>query len=300
MKHIPLHQTDAFTDTLFCGNPAGVAFDADSLSTTEMENIAREMNLSETAFVLKPTADNADCKLRYFTSGKAEIKFCGHATVAALYEMGRAGEYGMAEPGTYALKIETNAGVLPMSVIKKSAADITVQFSAPNVQLEEYANDLSAFAKRLGIPPAALDQTKPVMIDRNLNYIYMAASSLKALGDLDFSFQHIIDTFREENIVVFCLLVAETVDAANTVHMRGLAPLVGVPEDPFTGSAQAGMATYARQNAMVDQSLHTLKVEQGHFIGRPGCAAIAVPRTANDPYLITGQAVHVFSTTITL
>src|SRR5579883_1644576 len=104
MKHIQLHQTDAFTNTLFGGNPAGVAFDADQLTTADMENIAREMNLSETAFILKPTARDADFKLRYFTSGKAEIKFCGHATIAALYELGRASRCGMDKPGTYTFK----------------------------------------------------------------------------------------------------------------------------------------------------------------------------------------------------
>src|ERR1041385_4985743 len=101
MKKITIHQTDAFTDSIFGGNPAGVVLDANYLTDEEMKNIAREMNLSESAFVLKPTQKTADIKIRYFTCGKEEIKFCGHATIATLYEIGRTGAFGTEKNGVY-------------------------------------------------------------------------------------------------------------------------------------------------------------------------------------------------------
>jgi PhzF family phenazine biosynthesis protein len=300
MRSVTVLQTDAFTNKLFGGNPAGVVFEADALTAEEMQNIAREMNLSETAFVLKPTQKGADFKLRYFTSGKAEIKFCGHATIGALYELARTNSFSMEKAGTYHFNVETNAGILPMQVIKKSETDISVQFSAPKVTLEPYISQHEEFAKRLAIPVEVTNKKYPILIDRNLNYIYLAVNSLKELGKLEFNFQHIMDNFRKENIVIFCLITPETFDKNNTIHARGLAPLVGVPEDPFTGSMQAGLATYVRENAIVSKDMQTIKVEQGHFIERPGFAEIHVPNAENDAYTITGHAVHVFSSKISL
>lgn len=294
MKKITIHQIDAFTDKLFSGNAAGVVPFADILTDDEMKHIAREMNLSETAFILKPTKKNADIRLRYFTSGKAEIKFCGHATIASLYEIARTGEYGTENKGKYVFNIETNAGVLSMTVDKKSATDISVIFTAPQVQLAVYQSQHNAFAKRFGIPEKVINTNYPLMIDKNLNYVYLTICSLKELGKLTFNFQQIIDHFKDENIVVFCLLTPETFVKGNAIHARGIAPLVGVPEDPFTGSMQAGLATYALENKIIP-AMKEIKTEQGHFLERPGFATITIPQSKNESFTVAGKAVHVFS-----
>src|SRR5258708_39190645 len=118
MRKIEIHQVDAFTDKIFGGNPAAVVFAADVLTEEEMKNIAREMNLSETAFVLRPKKKKASIKLRFFTSEKAEIKFCGHTTIATLYALAKEERFGMNKEGTFTLQVETNAGVLSMTVRK--------------------------------------------------------------------------------------------------------------------------------------------------------------------------------------
>lgn len=300
MKTIQVQQVDAFTNRLFGGNPAGVVFDADVLTDDEMKNIAREMNLSETAFILKPTKKEADIKLRYFTSGKVEIKFCGHATIGTLYEIGRTGAFGTNRVGTHMLYVETNAGILPMEIIKKSEKDICIRFTAPSVELENYKSQHEDFAKRLDIPVSVINKKYPIMIDINQSYIYLSINSLKELGRLRFNFQHIIDNFKEEGTVIFCLMTPETFEKSNTIHARGLAPLVGVPEDPFTGSMQGALAKYAIINNIVPQTIKQIKIEQGYFIERPGFATIDLPSSNNNAFLITGQAVHVFSAEITL
>lgn len=299
MKKITIHQTDAFTTRLFGGNPAGVVPFADKLTDDEMKNIAREMNLSETVFILKPTQKNADIKLRYFTSGKAEIKFCGHATIASLYEIARTGLYRVKEKGKHVFNIETNAGILSMTMEKKSDSDISVIFTPPSVQLKVYKSQHSDFAKRFGISEKAINKNHPIMFDKNLNYIYLAITSLKELGRLTFNFQHIIDNFKDENIVVFCLLTPETFAKENNIHARGIAPLVGVPEDPFTGSMQVGLAIYALKNKLIS-STKTIKTEQGHFLERPGFATITIPQSKNKSFTVMGKGVHVFSGEIIL
>lgn len=297
MKKITIHQADSFTTNLFGGNPAGVVTDADSLTDKEMQSIAREMNLSETAFVLTPTTKEATVRLRYFTSGKAEVKFCGHATVAALYEIAKNNLLGTEKVGEYHFVIETKAGLLTMDIIKKSMDDIFVRFTAPPVDLTEYSSQHKDFSKRFDIALETIDTDYPVMIDKNLNYIYLTIRSLKNLGNLQFNFQQIVDNFKDEGIVVFCLLTPETFDKRNNVHARGLAPLVGIPEDPFTGSMQAGLAKYIKENKILPNIGKVIKTEQGHFMDRPGYAETS--EDGND-YVITGQAVHVFSSELSL
>lgn len=297
MKKITIHQADSFTTSLFGGNPAGVITNADSLTDKEMQNIAREMNLSETAFVLKPTTKDATVRLRYFTSGKAEVKFCGHATIAALFEIAKNNLLRTKKIGEYHFVIETKAGNLPMDIIKKTHENISVRFTAPPVSLKEYASQHKDFATRFAIPFESLDSNYPVMIDKNLNYIYLTVRSLKELGKLQFNFQQIVDSFKDEGIVVFCLLTPETFDEENDIHARGLAPLVGVPEDPFTGSMQAGLAEYIKQNKIISYTGKSIKTEQGHFMERPGHAEV---EEHGKDYVITGRAVHVFSSELTL
>src|SRR5581483_3751660 len=133
MKTTDIHQVDAFTDQLFGGNPAGVVTNADQLTDEEMVKIAREMNLSETAFVLQPTGE-ADVKLRFFTPAAAEIKFCGHATVGALFQLAQLSMFGLGKSGDNAVRVETNAGVLNMSVLNEKAQVPRVSFGAPAVK----------------------------------------------------------------------------------------------------------------------------------------------------------------------
>src|ERR1700758_3009709 len=83
-RALRIYQVDAFTATKFAGNPAAVVSEADALSSDEMQAIAREMNCSETAFLLSPVADDHDIWVRYFTL-TSEVPICGHGTTAAHY-----------------------------------------------------------------------------------------------------------------------------------------------------------------------------------------------------------------------
>lgn len=289
-KIIDLHQVDAFTDKIFGGNPAGVVTNADGLGDGQMLAIAREMNLSETAFVLQTTSPEADLKLRYFTP-TSEVKFCGHATVGALYQLAQLNMFGLGS-APRAIKVETNIGVLSMATVSGESGQTKIAFTAPEVDLQEYNLQGEEFAKKFGISPDTLVKNAKVLIDRNLNYLYIPATSLKKLGELQFNFGQIRQQFAGEGIVVFCLYTNETFGDDSHLHARGLAPLVGIDEDPFTGSMQAGLVRAAQHNSLINQQQQTITVEQGNFIGRPGFAEIK----QNGGLTIIANAAHVFST----
>lgn len=293
-KIIDLHQVDAFTDKLFGGNPAGVVTNAEGLIDEQMLAIAREMNLSETAFVSTPSLPSADVKLRYFTPS-CEVDFCGHATVGALYQLAKLKMYDLGGNGQSDVRVETNIGVLDMSVTTASDVQPRVSFVAPPVEMEDYGLQGAEFTEKFGIPAAALKEDSQISIDRHLNYLYIPIDSLKKLGDLQFDFGRIRRQFAAEKIVVFCLFTDQTAEENSDLHARGLAPLVGIEEDPFTGSMQAGLVRAAQQNSLIDPRQQKVIVEQGDFIGRPGQAEVNF-NINNNEMSVTANAVQVFST----
>jgi len=294
---IDLHQVDAFTDQLFGGNPAGVVTNADGLSDEQMKKIAREMNLSETAFVLP--SQTADVRLRFFTPDGSEIKFCGHATVGTLHQLAKLELYGLTGAESKTIEVETGAGVLGMTISRDDSGDPRVTFVAPKVVLEPYRLQGEAFAAAFSISPEALLPNGKILIDRKLNYVYVPIRSLKHLGSLQFDFNNIRKQFAKENIIVFSFFTNETINDQSDLHARGLAPLVGVDEDPFTGSSMAGVISVAKQNQLVDATKQELRVEQGNFIGRPGNALVRHNLKTNE-IAVTAQAVGVFSTQLEL
>lgn len=291
MKKIDLHQVDAFTDQLFGGNPAGIVTNADELTDQEMKNIAREMNLSETAFVLRPTSDDADIKLRFFTPPGDEIKFCGHATIGALFQLAQRNLYGLGREGANEVRVETNAGVLPMMVTNDGAGP-KITFTAPEVDMTPYRLQGEAFASEFGIPVSLIKSGGTILRDANLNYVYIPAFSLQGLSSQVFDFGRIRQQFGKEKVVIFCFFVAEA-DGSNWVlQSRGLAPNVGVDEDPFTGSMQAGLVVAAKQNGAIPASQEKIISKQGSSVGRPGFAEI---NHCADRLTVTASAVGVFS-----
>jgi PhzF family phenazine biosynthesis protein len=295
---INLHQVDAFTNQIFGGNPAGVVTNADDLTDEQMIQIAREMNLSETAFVCKPTTEAADAKIRYITREGVEIDFCGHATVGTLYELARLKLFGLGKSGQNDIRIETGAGILEMSVINDPGSEPRIRFVAPPVRMEQYRLQGAAFAKAFDMPVDALLPDGQVCIDRHLNYIYIPIASLKALSGLQFNLDSIRKAFAAENIIVFCLFTNETISADAQLHTRVTCPLIGIDEDPFTGSMQAGLLYAARRNQLIDDKLQAITTEQGSSMGRPGSADITEAETGE--IAVTASAAQVFSTTLEL
>lgn len=295
MKTIDLHQVDAFTSQLFGGNPAGVVTNADELTDAEMKQIAREMNLSETAFVFKSSSIDADVKLRFFTPPGDEIKFCGHATVGALFQLAQLDLFGLGKSGKSEVRVETNAGILPMAVTNKNDTPPRITFTAPKVEMSAYRLQGKAFADEVGVSPELIKADGTILIDTVLNYVYIPTKSLKMLGKQSFDFARICERFGEEKVVIFCFFTNETTDIQADLHARGLAPNVGVDEDPFTGSMQAGLVYAAKQNGYVDTHKQQIVTEQGYFIGRPGFAEIDHD-TDSGELRVTASATQVFST----
>src|SRR5436190_446857 len=117
MQRVTVHHIDVFTTVPNTGNPAAVIIEGKDLTEQQMQVIAREVNLSETAFLLPPSKREADLRIRWFTP-TAEATHLGHATVASFHALMEKGKLGMTDKGRYTFRLETMGGILPIDVHK--------------------------------------------------------------------------------------------------------------------------------------------------------------------------------------
>jgi len=299
LKTLQIHQVDAFTNEPYSGNPAGVVLDADHLNEVMMKKITREMNLSETVFVLK--SKMADIKLRYFTPIGAEVKFCGHSTVAALYMLAHKKMLGIEKPGQYEITLEANVGIISTTIAWLADDSVTIHFKTPTIDLVPSPLTHAMVAQALGISLDAMDCTLPVMFEKNNQDLYVTIRSLKQLGELQVDLRVAKQFAEKHQIVAYALLCNKGISKKSHIHMRCFAPAVGIGEDPFTGSVLGGLSAYVIDNHLIDPALKTIRIEQGHFIDRPGYVDLNInPLCAKESPLVIAKAHHFFSTEINL
>lgn len=297
MRVYKIHHIDSFTNKLFGGNPTVTVLNADSLSEQEMKKIAREMNLSETGFIL--SSKKADFRLKFFTPPGNEIKFCGHATVGALCSVVKDRLFGCTE-GRNRLTIETNAGILNVEIDLAPGKEPQFIFDAPKIELVSAPYMLEEVIHALGISKELIDDSKPLMLEKTNNYLYLTARNLKSIGKINLDIQKAINFAKKDQIVLFCILTNETFDSSYHIHARGFAPLVGVPEDPFTGSMQGGLAAYAVDQGIIQANKKWIGVEQGHFMERPGFVKLEISKADPIHVRLHSEAVHVFASELML
>lgn len=243
------HVVDVFTNRQFAGNPLAVVLDADELSTEQLQAIAREFNLSETSFPMKPTTGAADYRLRIFTPA-TELPFAGHPSVGAawvLRELGRIGDGRVVQ--------ECGAGQLPL-VLDGPTVTLT---GGPSTVGEPL--DVAPFCAGVGL--AATDAV---------------GTPVRWAGTgIEFAFLHVVDAAvarATPDLSVLAALGGAGVSvfsfADGRAHARVFAAGAGVPEDPATGSAALGLGVWLVTSGLLSgDGPSSYVVEQGIEMGRP-------------------------------
>ncbi|MFD4021984.1 PhzF family phenazine biosynthesis protein [Streptomyces sp. NPDC058576] len=261
------HQPEILRYTAFSadpagGNPAGVVLDAAGLDEARMLAIAAELGYSESAFLTERTGDGA-YTIRFF-SPKAEVPFCGHATVAtalALAERDGPGE----------LEFSTPAGQVPVSVVREGGElRATLTSVAPHVE-ETAPADLAEALAALNWAAADLDPALPPRISyAGARHLVLAAATRERLADLDYDFARLEALMRRLGLTTLQLVYREGPDL---FHVRDPFPVGGVVEDPATGAAAAAFGAYARELGLVPEAA-VLTLRQGADMGRPGTLTV--------------------------
>ncbi len=296
MPTYPFMQVDAFTTQPLAGNPCAILFDTNDLPANGMQAIAREMNLSETAFVRH--SDVADFGVRYFTPAE-EIPLAGHPTIATTFALVETGRVPLTGNRT-TISLELQVGPIPVDIYAKDGLVERMMMTQKKPEfLATYnpADILPVF----GLSPDEILANGPIQtVSTGTPQLMVPLRSLAALrrAQLDIA---AYDQLRAEadffSPQLFCL---EGATEAGQTFARHFGTPPDTLEDPFTGSATGGMAAYLWRYGLIEQP--TFVAEQGHWMSRPGQATVEVvgPRDDIQTVKVGGSAVTVVRGELTL
>lgn len=220
MASTRVFQVDSFTSTPFGGNPAGVVPDASGLTPLEMQFVAREMNLSETAFVLSPETEGADFRVRFFTPG-CEVPLCGHATVATFTVLCRE---GVIAPGTPRVYQQTGAGVLPVDLLWKSDEIESIMMTQALPEFRRFEGDPGEILSALGLSKEDLECSYPIgFASTGLWDLMLPLKGLAAMRKISPNHGELARINRAQGVVSTHAWCFETEEAGHDLHVRNLA-----------------------------------------------------------------------------
>lgn len=293
-----LFQVDSFTDKNFSGNPAGVVLDADGLTDNEMQQIAKELNNSETAFILSPTEPDHEVWIRFFTP-TMEVPTCGHATIAAHYI--RAKENNITS-GKFIHKI--GIGKLPIEISSEDG-DTKILMTQGKVEISEPLEEgiVKRIFKALGISSDDVNKECPVqIISTGSTKAIIGLNNMETLNSLTPSFLHLKEISEEIDCKGYFLFTFDSGRKDVLTTARMFAPALGINEDPVTGNGNGPLGAYLVHNRLAehDGKRFSFRGEQGVALGRPGYVDVDVTIENGAPVkvVIGGKAVIVFQTEI--
>ena len=263
MRSVKFKQVDVFTRVPFSGNPVAVVLESEGLDTLQMQRFAAWTNLSETTFVLPPTAAGADYRLRIFTP-RAELPFAGHPTIGSAHAVLEA---GIVRPKDGKLRQECAAGVLDLQVeggtlwLDAPAATDTPLSGSDVAALEE-----SLKSKFRGVP---------CIINVGPRWIVAELADGAALAALAPDMQRLA-ALSDRLSVGGATVYGKAGDGLSAIQVRSFAPAHGIAEDPVCGSGNISVAAYLVKTGQAAKVGPRYTARQGMQLGRDGRVSIRI------------------------
>jgi trans-2,3-dihydro-3-hydroxyanthranilate isomerase len=286
------HTLDVFTVNRFDGNPLAVFTDGDGLSDDAMQAIAREMNLSETVFVQKPTDDRALARLRIFTT-REELKLAGHPVIGTWFLLAELGVVPAQEGGVHVLQ-QTGAGVLPVEIRFKNGRPQRVTMTQKEAQFKPLKVKKAALAKALGLSFKDFDTTlEPMCVSTGVFNVMVPLRNRATLGKIEMNMADLRRLLGKNATMAYCFALGGN----STAHARGMLPWE-LYEDAATGSAAGSLGAYLVKHGELNTG-QTLTILQGAEMGRPSHIEVEVSQSGKKLVpRVSGAAVRVFEGTI--
>ncbi len=275
MTHLSMVQVDVFTDRALTGNSLAVFLDGRGLSTEQMQALAREMNLSETTFILPgdgATEKDRGVRVRIFTV-REELPFAGHPTLGTAFVLrGQAGTMSGAEE----IRLDLNVGTVPVRFTQEPSQPVFGEMTQKDPEFGAIHN-VEDVARVTGLSAADFDDSVPIQtVSTGIPYTIAALRSLKTLQDLRLDLKGALEYLERSGGRFFYFVCRETVDPKARLHARML--FYG-GEDPATGSAAGCCAAWMVAHG-VARSDERVLIEQGLEVHRP--SSIFVRATKQD------------------
>ena len=271
MKKV-IYQVDAFSDVPRGGNPAGVVINATGLTDRDMQKIALDMNLSETAFIFPIEDGVADYEVKFFTPTQ-EVELCGHATIASYFALASKGMITGVDT-VKIIKQKTKAGILPVELYFKECKIHSVMmtqakpkfpFDVENIY--ELAEIMGVNVSDIGIEGFALI---PQAVSTGLTDIILPVKSLSALKSLNPNYDKLAQYSNKLNIIGVHAFTLESEEESSTLACRNFAPAAGIDEEAATGTSNGALGAYLVKNDVLKfKDNITILCEQGYYMNRP-------------------------------
>ncbi|MBM6618094.1 PhzF family phenazine biosynthesis protein [Bacillus suaedaesalsae] len=284
MKTLNYYLLDVFTNEPFGGNQLAVFMDGQGLSTAQMQTIAKELNLSETVFLLPPELSTSSYKLRIFTP-KTELPFAGHPTIGTAYLLATLGLV-KTTAGYNEIKLEENVGQITVHIYAENEKVIKVDMLQPIPQKVNKDINNKTMAALLSINEDDIHTNLPIeIISAGIPFVYVPVKSLQAMKNIEFRLDvwnnEFANSEETQHIFVFSL---ETDNPLVNVHSRMFAPAMGITEDPATGSASGPLGFYLVTHNLIEEKggqYHFIS-EQGIEMGRPSQIEVTIKKEVDN------------------
>lgn len=287
-----LYTLDVFTTKPFAGNPLAVIIDGDGLATAKMQAIAREMNLSETVFVQRPTNNRALARLRIFTTTQ-ELPLAGHPVIGTWFLLAELGVVPASE-GTVHILQQTGAGILPVEFTFHNGRPARVTMTQKPARFARARFSRAALATALGLKPSDLAPSLPVeFASTGISNLMVPVARRATLAKIQMNTRAIAGLISSHGTMAYCFALGSN----GKVFTRGMLPW-GIYEDPATGSAAGSLAAYLVHHGVLKPNA-PLRILQGVEMGRPSDILVEVlsDRGKLTPK-VSGSAVRIFEGTI--
>ena len=269
-----LYTLDVFTNKAYAGNPLAVITDGDGITVDRMQAIAREMNLSETVFVQRPSHNGALARLRIFTTTK-ELPLAVHPVIGTWFLLAMLGVVPHNE-GTVRVTQEVGAGLLPVDVHFENGRPARVTMTQKPARFFPARVPTKALTEALGLRVTDLHSSLPLeYASTGIFNLMVPLRNRAALKRIRLDVHALAHLISEHGTLAYCFAAGRR----GEVFARGMVPW-SLYEDPATGSAAGSLAAYLVQQEKL-QLGETLEIHQGVEMGRASEIQVVVERAGN-------------------
>ncbi len=286
MPNRTFYIVDVFAETKYSGNQLAVVTDTQGLSSEEMLQITREMHYSETTFICSDQQSNGGFDVRIFTPGE-EVPFAGHPTLGTAYVLSEV--LGRADPTE--IRLNLGVGQIP---VRREGERLWMTTKPPRFGKTYQSSDLAAI---LNLQDSDIDTRWPIeVVSTGLPFIIVPLKSLDAVKRTRVNTEALETIINEpqqtREILVF---TPETYRPDCQLNVRVFVPLLGIPEDPATGSANSCLAGYLSKHQVLGSSIVDIQVEQGMEIHRPSRLNLKANKTDKSYHIQVGGKVQLIA-----
>jgi len=291
MAELEFNIVDVFAETKFAGNQLAVFKNTRSLNAEEMQQIAKEMNYSETTFIWSDEKRDEGYDVRIFTP-ETELPFAGHPTLGTAFVIQRE----FIRDHEREIKLNLRIGQIPVTLdYQNNQVDTLWMKQKSPLFGAEHGADIWADILELDI--SDLVESCPICeVSTGVFCFIVPLKSLAAVKRASVNlkkFYKFIEKTQAKSILVF---TKETVQKNNDLHVRFFGHYLGVPEDPATGSANGCLAAYLVKNICFDTKKISVRVEQGYGLGRPSIISLKAEENAGEISVRVGGRVFMIAT----